>query len=691
MNRETTPDNPYDLQSAHIEWRQGDIPVARGFDDIYFAGDQGLDESRYVFLGNNQLAERWQPSSTHWAQGEDCFTIGETGFGTGLNFLASWELWRQHAPAHARLHFISTEKFPLTRDDLARSLGAWPQLATLAGQLVERYPVLVPGHHCLPFDDGRVTLHLLLGDAIDSLQDLCASHRPELALPMAWQVDAWFLDGFAPAKNPGLWNDALYRVIARLSAAGTTLATFTAVGEVRRGLQRCGFEMQKTAGFGQKRDMLKGVFRQRPTIGTSPTTEVQAPWYHHAPPVTAGWPRHVAVVGAGLAGTHTARALAERGLQVSLIDARNTIAAEASGNPAGMLYTKLSPQAGTLNQFTLSSYLFALRFYQQLQQRTGIPLVDACGVLQLAHTDKDLALLDRLQSCFASHDDLVRFVDSEQASALAGLALAHPGWFYPAAGWVSPPVLCRALAEHANIELHLGADVIELAPTGNAGWRLITGNQTASLEADAVVIASSHHARRLQQCQWLPLKIIRGQISQIPANNQSGALQTVICHEGYLTPAIAGQHLCGATFDINDSDTALREADHRRNLDSLHDAIPDLFATADTAGLAGRAALRCASPDYLPIAGPLPDYRDFIETYAPLRKNAHTRLDLPGPYYPGLYINVAHGSRGLTSTPLCAELIAASINGEPPPLDRPLLQALNPARFIIRDLIRSKI
>ncbi len=698
------PNSPYHLDCAKIEWQPGDIPTALDYDDIYFNPQQGLQETEYVFLHHNHLQQRWQHLARKEADKRTVFTIGETGFGTGLNFLATWRLWQQSAPKEGHLHFVSVEKHPLQAEDLQRSLRAWPALQTFSEQLIAQYPILVPGHHVLTFDQGRVTLHLLLGDALECLEQLRSSNRDELAIASKQRINAWFLDGFAPAKNPSLWNDELYTLIAQLSAAGTTLSTFTAVGAVRRGLAKQGFNMDIVKGFGKKRDMLKGVFEQHIPQATITRKGVKAPWYFNNHSVTGN---HVAVIGGGLAGCNSAYAMARRGWKVTLIERQAELAQAASGNPQGMLYTKLSPQPGQLNHFTLSSYLYALRYYQQLVAMQILPAeqLDFCGVLQLAITDKDKKLYQQLQQGFANQNQLVQFVDARQASNLAGLNLDHPGWYFPQAGWLSPPALCQSLACHPNIDTHYNSEALALNYTDQQ-WHIRVSGTTLK-QADAVIIANSRDAQQFTQTQTLPLKTIRGQITLLDSGTGSSSpltsLKTVICHEGYITPAINNghhhdahdhkQHSLGATFDNNDCDTGLRAEDHQRNLHSLQQAIPsisDHINQLDPQTLAGRAALRCTSPDYLPIVGPVHKQQQFLLDYAALRSNAHREISRCGDYYPGLYINVAHGSRGLTSTPLCSELLAATINSEPAPLPRALSQALNPARFTIRDLIRNK-
>ncbi|MGK0498801.1 MAG: tRNA 5-methylaminomethyl-2-thiouridine biosynthesis bifunctional protein [Oceanicoccus sp.] len=699
-------DNPYQLTTAELHWYEGDVPASNRYDDVYFSKKQGLEESRYVFLQHNQLTQRWQQLEQRLVHQQQ-FTIAETGFGTGLNFLAAWQLWRQTAPATATLHFISVEKHPLTQADIARALTAWPELSALAKPLIKQYPSLVPGHHLLDFDQQRVKLHLLFDDAIDGFEQLRNSSHPLFQHQPECAVDAWFLDGFAPARNPEMWNETLYSLVADLSDSHTTLATFTAGGDVRRGLAKQGFNISKAPGFGKKREMLYGSFdphirnQQQPATSkltsASDSKTVSAPWIINRQRGNNGG-RHVAIIGGGLAGCSSAYAMAKRGWQVTLLDSSAELAQGASGNPQGMLYTKLSAEAGLLNQFTLSSYMYALRFYRQWRQRLGRAdnskeLIDLCGVLQLASSDKDQQLLQTLSRRFSHCPELIQFLNPLQATTQAGIDINCPAWFFPAAGWVSPPPLCHSLASHAAIEKRFNYDVQSLEyDDEKRQWQLNGSKQ--SLRSDAVIIANSRDAQQFSQSAYLPTKTIRGQISLLPAGEYSSDLKTVICHEGYLTPAINGLHNIGATFDNGDTNTEIRNSDHQRNLDSLGRAMPTLLKNIDTIDanhLQGRAGLRCSSPDYLPMVGPVANYQHFIDDYAPLRKNARAKITTAGSYYPRLYINIGHGSRGLTSTPICSELIAAALNQEIAPLPRALTTALNPARFIIRDLIRNKI
>jgi len=649
-------------QQAHLDWDEQGQPLSSQFADVYFSNENGLEETRYVFLANNQLPERFAALSA----GEQ-LVIGETGFGTGLNFLCAWQLFEQQAAPGTRLHFVSVEKYPLSRADLQRALALWPQLAPQAEPLLAQYVALHPGFQRLVFAGGRIILTLLIGDALELFGQLDA------------KVDAWFLDGFAPAKNPDMWTPELFAELARLSKASTTLGTFTSTGYVRRRLNEAGFKMQRVPGLGKKWEVLKGGF-----IGTPETAD--KPWFAR-PPQPAG-ARHALVIGAGLAGCATAASLAQRGWRVTLLERHGAIAQEASGNPQGVLYLKLSAHGTTLSRLIVSGFGHTRRLLEQLHRGTDW---DNCGVLQLAFDAKEAQRQAQLAAVFPA--DLLCALDKTAAEEQAGITLPAGGLFYPEAGWVHPPALCALLSQQPAIQLQLHREALELRREGDS-WQAWNGEQLLA-SAAVVVLASAAEIKRFSQSAQLPLKRIRGQISRLPATAASRALSTVLCAEGYIAPARLDEHTLGASFDFNSDDLTPNSADHASNLQLLEEISLDLAGRLladklDPEQLQGRAAFRCTSPDYLPIVGPLADATAFAEAYAVLGKDARQMPDTPCPWLDGLYINSGHGSRGLITAPLSGELIAAWLNDEPLPVARDVAQACHPNRFALRALIRNK-
>jgi tRNA 5-methylaminomethyl-2-thiouridine biosynthesis bifunctional protein len=631
-----------DHLQAKLEWQDGQ-PVSLQYGDVYFSRASGIEETRHVFLQQNRLRERWQDLA------ESTFTIAETGFGTGLNFLCAWQLWRESASPAARLHFVSTEKYPLSPEDLARALAIWPELADLAALLLKQYRRMTPGWQRMSFDHGSVTLTLLIGDARETLPELRAS------------VDAWFLDGFAPAKNPDMWQQELLQQIARLAAPGCTVTTFTSVGSVRRGLAAAGFRMERAPGHGSKRHMLRGEY------------------LHGRQPFMAG-ARRAIVIGGGIAGTASAYSLAQRGWQVTLIERHAGLAQEASGNPQGVLYPRLSGHDIPLSRVALYGFQHTLRLAEQWLEKGRD--WNHCGLLQQAFNAREAKRCEEVLAR-GLPPSLVRAVNAEEAGILAGLPMPHGGLWFPDGGWVHPPALCQALAAHPGITTLLSSEALELR-LATQGWQVLQGENLLA-EAPIVVVCTANDSAHFVQTAHLPLETVRGQVTQLPATEESAHLKAVVCTEGYIAPARDGTHCVGATFAPENNSLELLAADHAENLSMLGSLSPQLFnaldgKTLDPSRLQGRTALRCVAPDYLPMAGPLLDPAVLVERYEVGSRLPADRL----PWMSGLYVNTAHGSKGLLTAPLCAEIIASMLGNEPLPVDAGLTRALDPNRFLLR-------
>lgn len=651
----------YQLESPALEFGADGVPRSDAFDDVYFDKEAGLEETRYVFLEHNRLAERLcsitQPTR---------FSIAETGFGTGLNFLCALQLFLEQAPPQAWLHFTSVEKFPLSHSKLQQALEMWPSLAPLTQALLKYYPTLCYGLHRIELPEYRTTLTLWFGEASEGFSSING------------QVDAWFLDGFAPSKNPEMWSSELFESIQRLSHSGTTFATFTAAGIVRRGLQDHGFKVQKVKGFGHKREMMIGHLDDEHA-----TPIEQPPWY--AVRSNKARTGKVLVVGSGLAGATTAYALAEKGIEVEVWEQADAIATGASGNEQGMLYPKLGASDTPVNRFYLTAYLYAHRFYQAIAKAHPThTLWCHCGLIQRPKTSQEQTKFDKIIAANLYPKNILDNYDAQ-------------GLHLPLSGWVRPKALCETLLAHPNITLKLAYPLTQLERQ-TSGAILAHSTSTAA-QFQHVIICTANQQQVLDEIQTLPTKAIRGQVTQLdiddlPSNEAQEAGRSftqVICADGYVSPALNGQLNFGATYDLNHSNLDNDDASHQANLTKLERLLDIDLSRVNLSHCRGRSALRCTVNDYTPIVGPISQSETLVRQYGPLRTNAKWQSTQPAEFADGIYINLGHGSRGLVSAPLSASYLASLIVNEPAPIEQSIIEALHPNRFVIRQLKRGEV
>lgn len=593
-----------DDRSPRLLWTEDGSPRSGRFDDVYFSREDGLAESRAVFLAGCGLPEAWA--------GRRRFTVGELGFGTGLNIAALLDLWRRTAAPEARLHIFSIEGFPLSREEAVRALSAWPELAEAAAALTAAWPAGTPGFHRLDLPGFNATLDLAVGDA-------------EWALNQ-WRgaADAWFLDGFAPSTNPGMWSDAVLDGVAARSAPGAAVATFTVAGVVRRGLTARGFAVEKRPGHGRKRERLEarlsGVRVERPV----PT---------------------VAVIGAGIAGASAARALTALGLGAVVIETEAP-GAGASGFPAALV----TPRMDAGDQTVAALYAQALERANALYMVTPDAVI-AEGVLQLEQAPRDAARFTRIAAQTLWPAGNMTVVDAVSASVEAGESVDAGGLNMARAMAVRPAAVLDAWL--AGVE-RITAHVAVLRPEG-ARWRLVDEAGRIILEADAVIIASGWGAAALLDglAPHLPLSPVRGQADWVETRDDAPV--SPAAWGGYVVPTGQGL-LFGATHDRGRTDTDPSAEDSARNRAVLAARLPQLAERISATPSHSRVAVRATTPDRLPLAGAV-------------RGAA------------GLYLLGGFGSRGFCAAPLLAEHVAALIAGAPSPLAAHLATRVSPDRF----------
>ncbi|CBJ82100.1 putative peptidase [Xenorhabdus bovienii str. Jollieti] len=671
------------ISSATLNWNEQGTPVSEQFDDVYFSNQDGLEETLYVFLKGNHFPQRFNTHSR-----PDCI-IAETGFGTGLNFLTLWRAFstfRQQYPDTPlkRLHYISFEKYPLTTADLKTAHQRWPELQVFSEELCQQWPLPLAGCHRLMLNNGTVTLDLWFGDVNDLL--------PRINSNLTGKIDAWFLDGFAPSKNPQMWSEQLFTAMARFSRPEGTFATFTSAGIVRRGLQGAGFDVKKIKGFGHKREMLTGVLAPSAHFLFSSS---DTPWFARQAATDTD---DIAIIGGGIASVLTALALLRRGAKVTLYCQDNQPAQNASGNQQGAIYPLLNGRDDLLERFFISAFTFARRQYDQLIDENVSFDYQWCGVSQLAYDEKsDKKIAKMLQTSWL--EEIAIGMDRQKLSQASGLDVNYHGIHYPQGGWLSPAQLTQEainLAERRGMLTYFNHKMTQLVQD-EYGWQLHIEHQGQSLHKNhrVVIIANGHCLTQFAQTEKLPVTAVRGQVSHIPTTTRLSQLKNVLCYDGYLTPANPqNQHHCiGASYQRGNVDTQYSPAEQQENRDRLLKSLPDVdwVKQVNISEAKSRQGIRCVIRDHMPMVGNVPIFSQIMVKYAGLSQRINTDETIEeSPYYPDLFVIGALGSRGLCSAPLSAELLAGQIFGEALPLDDETLAALHPNRFWVRKLLRGR-
>jgi len=628
------------VEAARIVFDADSPPRAPDFDDIYHSKAGALEQARHVFLRGNGLPERWR--------GRQRFTILESGFGLGNNFLATWQAWRDDAGAGERLHYIGIDKHPPTQADLRRAQAGSP-LRPLADALLAAWPPHTPNFHSLHLDGGRVQLLLGFFDLRDVLPEILA------------EVDAFYLDGFAPSKNPAMWERRVLKALGRLAASGATAATWSVAREMQAGLCEAGFAVEEAQGFSGKRQMTVARFEPRFSPRRAPARLGQA------------GTGPVIVIGGGLAGCATAWALAEQGMTSRVIDRHPEPASETSGNAAGLFHGIVTGEDGTHARFNRAA---ALAIAPIAREAIGGHRVrgEVAGVLRLddAEADTMQAMLQRL----GLPGDYVLALDAAAASRSSGLPLRQSAWFYPQGGWLQPAALARAYLAMAGeaASWQCGVTVAALRES-DSGWDLLGPNGHVLDAAPTVVLANAADALRLLGSPAWPARRLRGQTTGVPLDLPGLRVPLLpVAGAGYVIPPLHGRLWCGATSQAGDDDATVRAGDHAHNLAQLSKLMNQPLQ-AEPSRLEGRTGWRFSADDRLPMLGAVPQL-----------PGADTRLDRPRfvPRRHGLFVHTALGSRGIAWSALGARTLASLIGGSPCPLEASLLDAVDVGRFVSR-------
>lgn len=651
------------VQPPQLNFNDEGIPCSEYFDDPYFSLANPLEESRHVFLNSTNILDRWK--NNH-------FTIGELGFGFGINFLVTAQARIDQDSSH-RLHFISIEKHPVDPSDLAKFYQQLKIKHPLVKQLINHYPPAVQGHHRIHFQEYNISLTLIFGDASNCLQDC------------DFKVDAWYLDGFAPNKNPELWNMKVANEIYRLTKTHGTFSTYSAARNVNDNFTQAGFKISKKPGYGKKREMIIGQ-RINKTQNHQYSLNKKS-WLQNPPSEIRK--KQVLVIGAGMAGCAVSAALAQRGWHVTIIERNTSLASEASGNPNAVLMPRLSVDHDIQSQLTLSGFLYTTRLLNQLQSLSDSFSWQQCGAIQVPRDEAQWQRMLTIASQEKIPAALFQEINKHTASQLSQCEIAHDGWHIPEAGLLHPKEFCHALIEQYrnHIKIIFNSEVSSIKSENNK-WAACDDNENEIYSADALVIANAYSANQFKQSHWNKLHAKRGQITFIPEVESNTHPSKIICADAYITPSTNNNIILGASFITGEIDIDIRQKEHDENVAKIKKILPS-FTIKHPNQLQGRAAIRAVSGDRLPIVGPIAKQAEFDrDFYHAALGSVREKYSIPH-YYQNLYIASGFGSRGLAWIPLCSEVLACIMNNEPSPISKHLMEAIHPNRFLMKNLIKS--
>lgn len=651
------------LRPAQFHFSTDGVPRSDLFHDNYYSQAGALAECKHVFIEGNQIKKTWAD--------RDQFTIAELGFGLGINFVVTANTWIASHKKNTHLHFISIEKHPATVEQIKKVFETIGLHSDINAQLYEEYPLAIRGIHRIHFKQASITLSLIWDDALLALNNA------------RFKAHAWYLDGFSPKQNASMWSKEIADHVFRLTENQGTFATYSSSKLVQEHFSAAGFCIKKQPGYANKREMIVGIRNPSPSILQFSLKEKS--WL-----LTPKIPiknKTAIIIGAGMAGVAMSGALAQRGWQVTLIDQHHSPAQEASGNSNAILMPRLSIDHDIQAQLTLLGFFYSLRYLKNLQTLSNEKIWHQCGAIQLPRNQNDWRRMQQIISQENISTTLLRAVSKQEASELANCPLNNDAWYFPQAAWCIPDAVCRTILEKNKQQITFtGHSKVASIENKNNTWHALDSNQQTIAQADIAIITSAYSSNQFMQTKWCKLHPKRGQITLIPSNICTTLPQKIICADAYITPEVNNNHVLGATFITDDTETDIRLAEHEQNLSKLQN-ITSSFNHIHASNLAGRAAIRAVSPDRLPIIGPIADENSFNEDYK-MAALGSTHITYPTPRYkPGLFIATGFGSRGMTWIPLCAEALACAISGEPSPLDKSLTNAVHPNRLLMKKLV----
>lgn len=666
------------MEYTRLDWHNRQ-PYSQQYDDIYYSSHGAISEFEHVFFKNNRLPQRWETCCREKKAG---FTIAELGFGTGINFVLTASAWMDFLLSNpdingdATLTYIAVEKHPLHPEDIRAISQQFPAISTIFEELLLVYPMPCSGTHGRLMCDGRVHLILEFMDA-DKAFDQTGYH-----------VDAWYMDGFSPARNPELWSQTLCRTMALNSSSGATVATYSSAGIVKRNLQTAGFDVAKVAGHGNKREMITAYLRKRPEQQQSAFSD--KPWFSYEKAVLKTRVSSEAVImGGGIAGLSTALSLQKRGWKVTIVDQNAVAGSGASGNPAGLVLPRLSAGDQVEASFFNNAFSLAVNQLDRLQKILPEKFWHKNGCYQVIEKQRAHKIIQQ--------GEIVGTLLSDQS----GQTL--PDYLNPAenevlflieqAGVIEPAVFCRVLQTYLLQDAKqpvkwIENTVADLKFRGNNNdWELLDNTGNVIIRTPVLILANGNSASKLSVTSGLPFHSIRGQVCEIEENEAYQNVRKAISADVYMTPLVNGYYHAGASYVLNDDSSELRQSEQDFVIEKLQHVVKGITKPQR---LKGRVGFRMASQDRLPVIGAMPDFDWYRRNYKDIKYGRNNQIFEAGQYLPGLFLSLAHGSRGFTTAFLAAEMIASLLCHQVMPVNRNISERVHPSRFVVHQLKRGR-
>jgi tRNA 5-methylaminomethyl-2-thiouridine biosynthesis bifunctional protein len=669
------------VKPAVIEWRN-ELPFSTEFDDVYFSAEGGVKESDHVFIQGTELVHDWNTKP------QQSFSIAELGFGTGLNFVNTAHHWQQYlseTDGQKKLHYISIEKRPLLIADLKRALNFWPQFEGIANTLFNHYPSPSYGRFQIRFPELNIYLTLLFMPVENALEDLLTesqSRTPKL------NIDHWFLDGFAPAKNESMWLENVFEKIASLSKSGTKLATFSVAAAVKKPLSRLGFEIKKRKGFASKREMLTAIYSEEknsPRNSQYINLKYDRPWFNIAQTIDerSFFNKHkIAIIGGGIAGCTLAYTLTNEDYSVVLYETEPSVACKASGAAAGIFHPQLTSDLNLSSQFNWQAYLCLINWLALQPTKIRERLFLSDGLERFLKDKKSKNELLHL----AKKYHLSQWITNSPTDTQSATSI-----YFPDAGAIDIKALCAFYTEQAlsrGLVLKTNKRVENIEPSNDC-WIITANNQTSHYQH--VVYCGGAETTLMNRFNTIPTNTSRGQTCYFQDQGLLQRLNHTVCEQVYLVPSPPNHLHIGSTFEsfVDERINRTSQSDmlNRASIFLKQNQLGELTESSiKNSPLSGTVGYRLHSKDRLPLVGSAFNEKKLVNDFDQLGQKKIERLAVSSYNQPGAWFNTAYGSHGLIYSLLCSQHLSSLINNHYSPLSSNLSNAINPARFFIKSL-----